>query len=214
MSPIPIILGLGAIVALFAAGYLCGVRRGAQARDSLRSDNLVLAQEIGRLETLAYEQTAERDHILTTEIRRLLAPLVQNEHFSPSFAAPNAGASRHCDVTNLLDQIAEIASFSTLLLCDDDGLPLAASGSTSDPELLAAVSSLCLLTADKIEANGLPPIQSVMLHDEAGATVLCRIFHASDQRLVLIAVSSSARLAPTALDPSLARLGAALAATG
>lgn len=210
MNAISLIMGLGATVSLLAAGYLLGVRLGFASRERLRNDNLRLAQELQELDTRLSHQTSESEKSLRSEIQQLLAPLVQREQLSIGLSQLNAGSSQHRDLTLLLDQIAEIGNFSTVLLSNEEGLPLAANATALEFERLAAISSLLLLMMDKVAGNGLPPLLSIMLHDESNSTTLCRIFRAHEQRLSLTAVSSGARLTPTALDPALAKVNAAL----
>jgi hypothetical protein len=214
MNPISLTLGLGAIVLLFAAGYLYGVRRGFEARERLREEVLRFAQHIQGLEALVSERTHDRDEALRSEIQQLLAPLVQHEQISANLAGVKVAPSRNRDLPLLLDHIAEAGNFSTVLLSNEDGLTLAASRSSSKVEQLAAVSSLLLLATDKIAGADSPPIQSVMLFDEAERTLLSRIFRAHGRRFSLIAVASGSKLTPTVLDPAVAKIDAALSTPG
>jgi hypothetical protein len=212
MTLITFIVGISAAVLLLAAGYLYGVRLGFKARENLRSLNLRQVQELQELQTRLSAQTSEQDKGLRAAIQQLLVPLVQREQLSISLSQLNTGLSQHRDLTQLLNQIAEAGNFSTVLLSNEEGLPLAANSSAREFDRLSAVSSLLLLMMDKIAGNDLPPLLSIMLHDESNSTTLCRIFRVHDQRLSLTAVSSGARLTPTALDPALAKVNAALLA--
>jgi hypothetical protein len=212
MTSITFIVGLSASLLLLAAGYLYGVRLGSEARESLRNLNSRQVRELRELQARLSAQTNEQDLGLRTAIQQLLAPLVQREQLSIRMSQMNTGLSQHRDLTQLLNQIAEAGNFSTVLLSNEEGLPLAANSSARESDRLAAVSALLLLMMDKIAGNDLPPPLSIMLHDESNSTTLCRIFHVRDQRLSLTAVTGGARLTPTALDPALAKVNAALLA--
>jgi hypothetical protein len=212
MNFISLVIAPGAAVLLLAAGYLYGVRLGSGARESLRNDNMRLAQDLEELRTRLSQQATEQDKSLRSAIQQLLAPLIQREQLSVGLSQLNEGLTRNRDLTLLLDQIAEAGNFSTVLLSNEEGLPLAANSSAPEFDRLSAISSLLLLMMDRVAGAGLPPLLSVMLHDESNSTTLCRIFRAHDQRLSLTAVSGGARLTPIALDPALAKINAALLA--
>lgn len=212
MTLIPAIIGLGAAVLLLAAGYLYGARLGSKARERLRTANLQQAEKLKQLQDRVSDQADERDSSLRNTIRQLLVPLVQREEFSLGLSQLDASPGQHRDLTLLLDQILEIGKFSTVLISNDEGLPVASNSAAQDVERLAATSSLLLLMADRMAGNDRPAPLSFMLHDDSNSTMLCRIFRVRDQRLSLTAVSSGSRLTPTALDPALARVEALLGA--
>lgn len=212
MTLIPAIIGLGAAVLLLAAGYLYGARLGSKARERLRTANLQQAEKLKQLQDRVSDQADERDSSLRNTIRQLLVPLVQREEFSLGLSQLDASPGQHRDLTLLLDQILDIGKFSTVLISNDEGLPVASNSAAQDVERLAATSSLLLLMADRMAGNDRPAPLSFMLHDDSNSTMLCRIFRVRDQRLSLTAVSSGSRLTPTALDPALARVEALLGA--
>lgn len=212
MTFIPIIIGSGAAILLLAAGYLYGARRGSKVRESLRSLNLLQGEKLRQLQDRLSNMTSEQDESLRSTIQQVLSPLVQREQFSLGLSQLHTEAGRHRDLTQLLDQIVEIGKFSTVLLCNEEGLPLAANSAAQEVEHLAAASSRLILMADRIACNNFPAPLAVMLHDESDATTLCRIFRVHDQKLSLTAVSTASRLTPTALDPALTKVGILLSA--
>lgn len=213
MTLISAIIGLGAAVLLLGAGYLYGARLGSKARERLRSLNLQQAEKLRQLQDRFSERTSEQEENLRNTIQQVLVPLVQREQFSLGLSQLDAGPGPHRDLTPMLDHIVEIGKFSTVLISNEEGLPLAAnSAAQQDVERLAAASSLMLLMVDRIAGNDRPAPRSVMLHDDSNSTTLCRIFRVRDQRLCLTAVAAGSRLTPAALDPALAKVEALLSA--
>lgn len=212
MSVISIIIGLAASVLLLTSGYLYGARRGFQARELLRRQNLEQAQNLTQLRESLSQQTNDQEKSLQNTIQQVLAPLVQREQLSLGLSRLDAGSGQHRDLTPLLDQIARVGNFSTVLLSDEEGLPVAANSSARELDRWLATSSLLLVVADRITASQVAAPQSIVVHDEANSTTLCRFFRVQDQRLSLTAVASGARLTPTALDPAVDKLNALLGA--
>lgn len=205
-----IISGLGAAILLLTAGYLFGVRRGALARERLRAQTEVLATDLDRMRVRSSERDAGQDLSLRTTIQHVLAPLVERERISLDLAQFTGGGARRRDLVPLLDKIAAVGRFSTVLLANEEGLPLAANSAADDIERLAASSTRLALAAGQIAGEqGVSP-RSVMLRDASDATTLCRMFRVQDQQLTLTAVSSDARLTSVALDPALSKIDVAL----
>jgi len=204
------IIGLGAGVFLLTAGYLFGVKRGYHAREKLRSQNLVHTEEFRHLQEQLSQRQNEQGESLRATIQQILAPLVQSEQLAFKLSDLKGRLGHHSDLTTLLDQIAEKGNFAAVLLSEEEGWPLAASSNTRDLERLGATASLLLLVADRMGRSGAPAPLALMVHDEANKVTLCRIFRVGDQRLSLIAVSASAQLTPTALDPALVKVDAVL----
>jgi len=204
------IIGLGAATLLLAAGYLFGVKRGHREREHLRRQNLLQAAEIKRLpDRLAPPQDGQDDSLRAT-IQQVLTPLVQRERLSHELSHLETKLGQGKDLTTLLDQIAEKGNFEAVLLGDEAGWPLAASSNTKDLERWGATTSLLLLLADRMSRDNAPAPLALTVLDEANKVTLCRLFRASDQRLSLTAASTGAQLTPTALDPALVRVSAAL----
>lgn len=147
---------------------------------------------------------------LRNVVQQMLTPMAQRERFASELANFSTDGHDPTSLTRLLDQIAEKGQFWAVLLSDHDGLPLAVSHNAKNVNKLTAVSSLMLLLADRIGRDGAPAPLSILIHDEANMTTLCRIFQINGQRLLLTAVSTGADLSPTALDPALAKVGSVL----
>ncbi len=213
MTLIDLVAGLAAALLLLTAGWLFGVRRGRADRDRLRALVFEQAREIetGRASADADADRAQRN--LTATIERAIAPLVERDRLSDDLARLDTGEGRRRDLGLLLDRIAEVGNFTTVVLCDEEGLPLAANDKAQAVERHAANSSLVLLLADRMGAGDQAMPLSIMIHDEANTTTLCRLFRVQDRRLTLSAVTSGARLTPTALDPALVKLVGMLSPT-
>jgi hypothetical protein len=205
-----IISGLGAALLLLTAGYLFGARKGALARERLRQQVQVLGADLEQLREQSSQRTADRDRSLRTTIQHVLAPIVERERISLELAQFRGSDGQRRNLVPLLDKIAAVGRFSTVLLANEEGLPLAANSAAENLDRLAACSTRLALVADQIAGEqGLAPL-SVMLRDASDATTLCRIFHVQDQKLTLTAVSSDTRLTSVALDPALAKIDVAL----
>jgi len=202
--------GLGAAILLLMAGYLFGVRKGALAREQLREQVRVQAGDLARLRQQSREQVTDQEMSLRTTIQHVLAPLVERERISLDLAQFTGGVGQRRDLVPLLDKIAAVGRFETVLLANEEGLPLAANSAAAGLEPLAAASTRLALVADQIAGeHGVAPL-SVMLRDGSEATTLCRMFRVQDQRLTLTAVSTDSRLASVALDPALSKIEVAL----
>ena len=180
-----VVLGVIASILLLLTGYLIGVKRGAHARELLREQNLSQMQEV-------------------------LAPLAQREKLAYELRELEVKQGSRGDLTLLLDEMAEKGQFWAVLLSSEEGLPLAASSNAKDLDRLAAISTLSLLFADRLGQDDAPSLLSLMLYDEANKATLCRVFNVNQQRLILTAVSTGADISPTALDPALVKIDAAL----
>jgi len=194
----------------------------AEQRAEIRA--AVLEQDLGKLMELLLQQgdalqrmiqpLAQRvgeDNDLRSTVQQVLMPLVHKERVGIDLANVRTGAGHATDLTNLLDQIASKGRFQVVVLSDDQGLPLASSSNDWDLDRLGGISALLLVMADRIGREGGPAPLSLMLHDEENRVTLCRIFRFRDRRLLLTAVSTSADLTPSALDPALAVVDAVLA---
>ena len=194
-----IVSGVGAAILLLTAGYLFGVRKGALARERLRQQTLLHVQ-----------RSTDQEMTLRTTIQHVLAPLVDRERISLDLAQFPGSVGQRRDLVPLLDKVAAVGRFETVLLANEEGLPLAANTTAANLEPLAAASTRLALVADQIAGeHGVTPI-SVMLRDASDATTLCRLFRVQDQKLTLTAVSNDSRLASVALDPALSKIEVAL----
>ncbi|MGJ4930290.1 hypothetical protein ACQR1I_07170 [Bradyrhizobium sp. HKCCYLS2038] len=212
MTIYAIVSGLGAAILLLTAGYLFGVRRGVLARDQLRRQVQLQAASLDQLQEQSSHDATERETRLRSAIEDVLAPLVERERISLDLAQLASRPGRRRELVPLLDRIAEVGRFETVLLTNEEGLPLAANTTGRHTERLAAAATRLSLVAEKVSAEHDVAPLSVMLRDASEATTLCRIFRVQDQTLTLTALSSDPRLASVALDPALAKVQVALTA--
>jgi len=207
---IALISSLGAAILLLTSGYLFGARKGALARDALRRQAQLQAAALEQLKERTSRTAAEQDLSLRTQIQDVLAPLVEHERIALDLAQFASQTGRRRDLVPLLDKIAEVGRFETVLLADEEGLPLAANSASARLERLGAAATRLALVADQIAGErGVAP-HSIMLRDASDKTILCRIFRVKDQKLTLTAISNDSRLAAVALDPALAKIEVAL----
>jgi hypothetical protein len=212
MTIYAIVSGLGAAILLLTAGYLFGARQGTLARDQLRRQVQLQAASLDQLQEQSSHDVIERETSLRSAIQDVLAPLVERERISLDLAQLASRPGRRRELVPLLDRIAEVGRFETVLLTNEEGLPLAANTAGRHTERLAAAATRLSLVAEKVSGeHGVAPL-SVMLRDASEATTLCRIFRVQDQTLTLTALSNDPRLASVALDPALAKVQVALTA--
>jgi hypothetical protein len=210
MTIFAVISGLGAAILLLTAGYLFGARKGVLARELLRQQCQLQAAELEQLKERNRQRTTDQEKSLRTTIQHVLAPLVERERISLDLAQFAGSVGQRRDLVPLLDKIAAVGRFTTVLLANEEGLPLAANSAAGQLEQLAAASTRLALVADRFAGeHGVAPL-SVMLRDASDATTLCRMFRVQDQKLTLTAVSNDSRLASVALDPALAKIEVAL----
>jgi len=148
-------------------------------------------------------ERSEQFEGLLSVVQSALSPLLQREQLAFDLGALPTKSTTHGQLTPLLDEIAERGHFSAVLLCDDNGLPLAANSGARELERLAATAALLVLLADRIGGEGVSAPLSMMIHDTDDKETLCRIFRVRDQRMLLIAVSQGRALSPLALDAAL-----------
>jgi len=210
MTIFAIITGLGAAILLLTSGYLFGARKGALARERLRQQAQSHAADLEQLREQNRQRNTDQEKSLRRTIQHVLAPLVERERISLDLAQFTGSAGQRRDLVPLLDKIAAVGRFKTVLLANEEGLPLAANSAAVHLERLAAASTRLALVADQIAGeHGVAPL-SVMLRDASDAATLCRMFRVQDQKLTLTAVSNDSRLASVALDPALAKIEVAL----
>jgi hypothetical protein len=152
----------------------------------------------------------EQFEALRSMVQNALGPLLQREQLAFELGTLNDASSTRGELTRLLDEIAEKGHFSAVLLCDDHGLPLAASTDARELERLAATTALMVLMADRIGGSGAPTPLSLMIHDAEDKETLCRIFRVREQRMLLTAVARGRALSPLALDAALPTVDRAL----
>jgi hypothetical protein len=210
MMSLATVVGLAAAALLLAAGYLFGVKRGADARAALHHQNGIQAGELAQLRVELAHSGGDREDKLKATLQKILAPLVQRDQVSIGLSQVAVDKGHHRDVAQLLDQIADKGNFAAVLLTDNDGWPLAASSNTRNADKLSATSSLLQVMAERMARNDEPLPLSLMVHDADNVVTLCRLFGIGDNRFALTAVAQGAQLTPLALDPALVKVNAVL----
>jgi hypothetical protein len=169
----------------------------------------LLAELQKQLEPLRREH-AERDD-QHQQLHVLLAPLMERERLAQALAHVELSGSDREALGRLMDTLAEVGGFATVLVSDEVGLPLASNRHAIDPDIRAGISALLLTLVDRVEANGQPPPIAAVLRDEDNQVILHRVFHIDAARYVLTAVAKGTQLAPDTLDPALTALERVLA---
>lgn len=172
-----------------------------------------LRAELGIVqERLAQRESGQaREGRAVEEMQRVLAPLIERERLAGQLARLDVGRGTRGELPRVMDAIATVGGFSTVVLSDEAGLPLAVNQGNSDGEQLAGLWSLLLTVADRVAAAGAPVPVAIVVHDAANQTILHRLFTSAGNQFLLTAVSRGRSLAPEALDPALAKLERMLA---
>ncbi len=204
-----LLIGLGAALLLLLAGYLAGLRRGSSERTRLRG---VAEQQAAILQHWKQSNASalDNDRTLKSTIEQVLAPLVERERLSVDLARVGSAGQRR-DLSPLLEQVARVGNFGSILLSNEDGLVVAAAGRAPDFDAMAAATARLTGAADQFAANRGGAL-AVVVRDAADSTTLCRLFTTHGQTMALTATSNDTRLTAVALDPALAKIETALAA--
>lgn len=148
-------------------------------------------------------------HGLRELVQKTLSPILDKERLGRELAQLESGSSLG-ELPRILDAIAQKGGFSSVVLSDDVGLPLAASTAAKSVDWLAGMASLVLTLVERSERVGEPKPIGVVVHDESNQMLLHRIFRVGNQQFLLTAVSRGQDVAPSALDPALAKIERAL----
>lgn len=218
---ITIVLAAFAALALWVGGYLVGAGRGWRAREALHEQLDAALEKATRpapAPAMPVEppappplpptptQPAFDAATIRAAIREEFAHHRSPEDFGEAIARLPVGVGARGGLSPLLDTIAEIGGFTTVLLSDEIGLPLAASGGGSDVDSLAGVSSLLLTLADRVSDIGAPVPIAVTVQDVANRVLVHRIFRVGEERYLLTAVAHGRHVPPTMLDPAIGRI--------
>ena len=218
---ISIIIGFVIASLLLLAGYLFGIKQGQKARDTLREQ--LFEQKDIKIDTLLQQSDALQRVIepladwdmqlekLHTGIKQMQASMLNQGQVALELTNLQTSSKDRGDLTSLMDEIAKKAPFESVLLSDENGLPLVSSSNAKDLERLAAIASFMVIFGDRMNrADSAPPI-SFLVRDSQNTDILCRIFHVGKQRLVMTAVSVKLQLTPSTLDPALEKVISLLA---
>ena len=185
-------------------------RLAALGERSARPEDL--GRELRRVMAPLLERESETRG-LKDMVQKAMQPLVERERIGRDLAKLEASTSQ-AGLAGVLDAIAQNGGFSSVVLSDEAGLPLAASSGTEDVESIAGSSSLVFTLAERAEREGRAPVVAMVVHHGDNQLVLHRIFGPKEARLMLTAVSRGRALGPDALDPALGSIERALARRG
>lgn len=210
---------IGALQATIATAKQAAIEHQAEMRAAQRSlseataTHAGLRAELGIVqERLAQRESGQaREGRAVAEVQRVLAPLIERERLAGQLARLDVGRGTRGELPRLMDAIASVGGFSSVVLSDEAGLPLAVNQTSTDGDVLAGVWSLLLTVADRIATAGAPVPIALVVHDAANQTILHRLFSSAGSRFLLTAVSRGRSLGPEALDPALAKLERMLA---
>lgn len=183
-------------------GLLSTVARQAASPDQMQKD-------LHRMTSLL-AQRGDGTGDVRKMMNELLAPMLDRERSLRELSSIHVGAGGLGELPKLLDAIAQKAGFSSVVLSDESGLPLAASSEASDVEGLAGIAAFFLTLAERAERASLPRPLSCVVLDETNRTTLHRMFVVGSSRFTLSAVSRGMALTPGALDAALSPLERAL----
>jgi hypothetical protein len=188
-----VVLAVLAVVAALTSGYLFGARQGRAARHALDEARGKLAARVTELE-------------IHQELKTTLAPLLSRERVDRDLSSILVGKGGLGELPRLLDAIAEKGGFSSVVLSDESGLPLAASSTASNIDALSGTAAFFLTMAERAERAALPLPLSCVLLDTANRITLHRVFTVGGARYTLSGVARGSNVAPSALDPALSPL--------
>ncbi len=143
-------------------------------------------------------------------VQQAVMPMLERDRIGRELAQLEGGTTLG-ELPRLLDAIASKGGFSSVVLSDDIGLPLAASTNASAVDWLAGMASFLLTLVERSERSNVPKPIGVVVHDESNQMTLHRIFRVGGSLFLLTAVSRGQDITPDALDPALAKLERALA---
>lgn len=140
----------------------------------------------------------------------MLRPLAERERLWLGLVRLRADARDRRDLATLMDKIAELGNFSTVLLTNEEGLPLVSNHESTDLDGTTRIATRLTVLVDQIAGQpGQAPL-GIVVRTSDDRSLLCRFFTSQGQRLALTAVSSDPRLNATALEPAVNRMEAAL----
>jgi adenosyl cobinamide kinase/adenosyl cobinamide phosphate guanylyltransferase len=194
------------------------VRRLERARSSPRLDTSAISAEISSAvrPLIERDQRTQRElaavvasldqrqrDALTTQLETILGPVLARERLEREMVGLSAGTEHAVSLVEVLDALARIGAFSTVVVSDEVGLPLASNRGGVDPEVHAGIASMLLTVFERAARNDQPRPLGAVFRDEAHRLVIHRVFTVQSARFVLTAVSMGMDVGPEALDPAL-----------
>lgn len=191
-----------------------------RSNDAFRSEVRNLLSEVAkksegsahvedRLRTVLAPLLAERaergegERDMRRIIDEALEPLRERETLGHDLSTIHVGSGNLADLPALLDAIATKAGFSSVVLSDESGLPLAASAGSMDVDGISGTAAFFVTLAERAERASLPRPLSCVVLDETNRITVHRLFSVGDTRFNLSAVSRGRAMAPGVLDPAL-----------
>lgn len=207
-----------AVLALFAfglGGYLTGLRRGRIERGNLRIELKRTAIRLAQLDQQVRDSSQSFDRLKAHDLQSrelkealdgLLRPMVERERLGFELTRLDGNFSGRTGLSRLLTAIAQRAGFASVLITDNNGLPLAQNDGAPSADMLTASVGLLLGLVERIRSNGAPAPIAVVLRDSDNGVAVHRFFRVDERQYVLTAVASGSFLSPDVLDPTLARI--------
>jgi hypothetical protein len=202
---------------LVAAGYFLGARQVAPFRTELDTWKVRYAELQEQAAQLEAERNLERrareaqgasgavpPELLKSAVADALEPLVKPHQTAHTLGRIQPGPGLAA-LPRVLQEIAEAGAYRSVVLSDDDGLPIATSTQAQGLEALSGVFSLVVTLADRVAKAGAPSPRAVLLMDTQGQSTLHRLFELGHERYVLSAVRRGS-VSPDDLDPALASI--------
>lgn len=188
-------------------------RTERELKQALSEQSALKAQVASLRERVAKdaESGQAREGRAVEQVQKLLAPLIERERLGDELARLEMGRGTRGELPRLMDAIAKIGNFSTVVLSDEVGLPLATNQGSPDSEIIAGVWSMLLSIADRVATAGKPAPTAVLVHDAENHMTVHRLFSSGGGRYLLTATGRTGALAPGALDPALDKLQRILA---
>jgi hypothetical protein len=143
---------------------------------------------------------------LRDAVNDLLGPIVERERLGLELARLDPGLNGQGGLSHLLSNMAMRAGFSTVLVTDNNGLPMGQSDGAKRVEMLCATLGMILNMVDRIANSGGSNPLAVVLRDADNQVAIHRLFKVEGQRYVLTAIASGSFLSPDVLDPTLPRI--------
>jgi|GEM_PF-1539620 len=200
-------------VALLTGGYLFGAKKGQGVRAELEGELDKLSSE---LKALHSETRKDLHRVLEAvqaheKLEELLEPIAVREKLGLELS--RVEYSLQNSLNTLFEETAKIPGLERLVLSDESGLLLTASGGHSSKlEALAGSSSLLFVLSDRFKRVGIPSPNAFVAHDDKNAT-LYRIFSVDGARYMLSVISSNPNMSPSMFDGIVHKLQSLLSKT-
>jgi hypothetical protein len=175
----------------------------ALAKQSPNADKI--ARELSRVVSPLIARDDDARGLRET-VKNVLGPMLERDRLGRALAELSPSGDGLAQLPSVLAAIAKSGGFSSVVLIDDVGLALGASGDERELDRLAGEASMLLTLADRASSQSSPAPLAMVLRDVTDRVVLHRIFEVGGVRFVLAAVARTMNLLPNTLDPALTKL--------